>query len=248
MKKKRYLVFLSVNLIICFLLASFIFPIFPAKAYSQYSSELYIQQNKLRLEMEVIKAEMIDLIGEMLNMIVKDLEELTINFNDYFKLNEQVQETATSTATTTEDTIATSTEQIEESTSYQQSYQPSSSASSCYDCPMYASGAQTYKVSTSNIPTITQVIVDPFDMTCFATQTVTVKITDSNENPITSVEGMVSTDAVIIPFTFAFQDGEADNGTWQGSWVLTDSICYNFMLTITAKSASGSSKVDLTFR
>jgi len=117
------------------------------------------------------------------------------------------------------------------------------------ECPVpLASGKQTYYVRTQNQPQIMQIDIDPLDAKIGETQTVTAKIRDTNGNPITSVTGTAKTDNGSFSFFLSLVEGTDLNGTWQGSWVLEDTNCLTFMLTITAESASGQSKVDLAFR
>jgi type II secretion system protein G len=114
--------------------------------------------------------------------------------------------------------------------------------------PPFASGAQTYSVSTKDNPKITQVVIDPLDVQKFATQTVSVKIQETNEKPITEVTGKALTDNSTYPFSLSLINGTSTDGTWQGSWYNQDSYCQNYMLIINATSESGTSKVELTFR
>jgi len=117
------------------------------------------------------------------------------------------------------------------------------------ECPVpLASGKQTYYVRTQNQPQIMQIDIDPLDAKIGETQTVTAKIRDTNGNPITSVTGTAKTDNGSFSFSLFLVEGTDLNGIWQGSWVLEDTNCLTFMLTITAESASGQSKVDLAFR
>ena len=114
--------------------------------------------------------------------------------------------------------------------------------------PPIASGEQTYAVSTKDNPKITQVVINPLDVQKYASSTVSVKIQETNEKPITEVTGKALTDSMSFPFPLSLIDGTNTNGTWQGSWFNEDSYCQNYMLIITATSESGQSKVELTFK
>jgi len=114
--------------------------------------------------------------------------------------------------------------------------------------PPLAPGAQTYAVSTKDNPKITQVVIEPLDVNKFASQTVSVKIQETNEKPITEVTGKALTDSMSFPFPLSLIDGTNTNGTWQGSWFNEDTYCQNYMLIVTATSESGTSKVELTFK
>ena len=114
--------------------------------------------------------------------------------------------------------------------------------------PPVAPGVQTYAVSTKDNPKITQVVINPLDVQKYASSTVSVKIQETNEKPITEVTGKALTDSMSFPFPLSLIDGTNTNGTWQGSWFNEDSYCQNYMLIITATSESGQSKVELTFK
>ncbi len=111
-----------------------------------------------------------------------------------------------------------------------------------------ASGAQTYFVRTQNQPQIMQIDINPLNVQPANSQSVTVKIRDTNNNEITTVSGTVQLDHGSQSFSLELISGTTLNGTWQGTWSLQDGYCTNYMLTIMAVSASGSSKVDLAFK
>ena len=123
---------------------------------------------------------------------------------------------------------------------------PTQAPLSCQD--QFASGKQTYSVTTKSVPRITQTAVDPLDVDFQSSQIVTAKINDPNNNAITSVSGLASTDSKTTSFSLTLISGIETNGTWQGTWTLEDSICENYMVIITAISDSGTSEVALTFR
>jgi hypothetical protein len=103
-------------------------------------------------------------------------------------------------------------------------------------------------VTTKTIPKIYQIVVDPLNVNYLASQTVSVSISDANGNPITQVSGQAITDTKTVDFTLNLISGSQTDGVWQGSWVLQDSICQNYQISITAISNSGTSKVVLTFK
>lgn len=244
MGKQSFISSLTAGLTTIAIITALILPVFSVKAQAQYPSTMQLN-NVIQLKIERLKADIIDIMGEMVNMIAEDIERLTLEFNKYFNLTTETEkelETATSTATTTEQatTTATTTEEIQETASQSYVTPPS------IVCPLSPSGPQTYMVSTKNVPTISQIKVDPFDIVYNSLQTITATISDSN--PITSVTGLASTDTRTTPFNLTLNSGTSTSGTWQGTWTLKDSVCTNFMLTITASSNSGTSKVDLTIR
>ena len=112
-------------------------------------------------------------------------------------------------------------------------------------CGSLASGLQTYFVRTSTMPQIMQVDVNPLDVQSGASQTVSVKIRDTNNNPITAVSGTVNIDTTSANFTLTLSAGTDVNGTWQGSWTRSGTICTTYNMRIQATSASGQSTVDL---
>jgi LysM repeat protein len=121
---------------------------------------------------------------------------------------------------------------------------PSPPPPSCQD--QYPSGAQTYTGTTKTPPKIYQIVVDPLNVNYLASQTVSVSISDTN--PITQVSGQAITDTKTVNFTLNLISGSQTDGVWQGSWVLQDSICQNYQISITAISDSGTSNVVLTFK
>lgn len=244
MNKQNLVNCLTAGLLIFVSIIAFALPVTAQAQYSQYSQATQLT-NSLQLRIDKIKAEIINIMGEMVNMIALEVEELTLNFNKHFNLLPEESEIATSTATTTEQatTTATTTEEIQETPS--QSYVSGSQPPSI-SCPLTPSGVQTYTVTTKNVPTISQIKLDPFDIVFNSMQTITATISDTN--PITSVAGLASTDTRTTPFNLTLNSGTSTSGTWQGTWILKDSVCTNFMLTITASSNSGTSKVDLTVR
>lgn len=254
MNRRNLLFPINIGLIICLLVA---LPVFSTRAQSQYISSaqaanaLKMQEIMLLFKIEEVKSEIINLMGEMIDLMTEESKELTLNFDKFFNLvpeTEEESETATSTDTIADD-AATTTAEVEEtySYSYGQSYMPEPQAPSIV-CDPVAYGRQTYKVSTKSIPIISEFIVDPLDVAFNSSQDVIVNISDTNDNPITSVTGLASTDTGTTPFALSLSSGTETNGTWQGSWVLKDSVCSNFMVTITATSNSGTTKVDVTFR
>jgi len=117
---------------------------------------------------------------------------------------------------------------------------------SCQD--QYASGAQTYSVTTKSVPKIYKIIVDPLDVEYLSSQTVKAYIKDTSGNPITSVSGTAITDEKSTNFNLNLISGTETDGVWQGSWTLIDSICQNYQVKIQAISQSGTSEVILTFK
>lgn len=112
----------------------------------------------------------------------------------------------------------------------------------------YISGKHIYAVSTKNIPRISQIEINPLDVAYNAFQEVIVSINDANNNPVNSATGIAITDSKSTSFNLILISGTEKDGIWKGSWKLEDSICNKYVITIEAASASGNSKVDLTFK
>lgn len=112
----------------------------------------------------------------------------------------------------------------------------------------YINGSVTYSGGSKTQPKIGQITVDPQGVHYGCEQQVTVAVSDSNGNSIASVIGEAITDNKTTNFTLSLIEGTDTNGTWQGSWVLLDSVCEKYQLRIQAESASGTSSVTLTFR
>jgi hypothetical protein len=90
-------------------------------------------------------------------------------------------------------------------------------------------------------------VIDPYDPAFNQIQTVTVNVSD--KEPITQVSAKVKTDSQLAgPFIFKLIDGTAINGTWQGSWAMTDTYDQTFHLIISAVSRRGESLIDITIR
>jgi hypothetical protein len=90
--------------------------------------------------------------------------------------------------------------------------------------------------------------VDPQDVAKYAYQTVIVKIRDQNQKPVTQVQGEARTDNGSVNFQFSQISGTPTDGTWQGTWFNQDTYCQNYMISVSAQSASGTSQITLTIR
>lgn len=123
------------------------------------------------------------------------------------------------------------------------------------ECPPLAQGKEGYEIRTDNHhnPQILEVDFDPVDVKIGETQTVTVKVLDSDNNPITernTVKAVIATDnkntAASLLLIHAGDPGLTT--TWEGSWVNDDTHCVTYMATITAISDQGEHSVDISFR
>jgi hypothetical protein len=114
-------------------------------------------------------------------------------------------------------------------------------------CRTVTSGSQTYNVTTKTNPKITQVIINPLDVTAGDSATVSVEINDEQGNPISAVEGEFILDETTTPFDLSLINGTSTNGTWQGEWTSPADFCRNYQLSISATSDSGTTEIVLTF-
>ena len=113
-------------------------------------------------------------------------------------------------------------------------------------CGTIAAGKQIYFVSTQNMPQIMQIDLDPQDVQLGATQIVTVKIRDTNDNAIIQVSGTANIDSDSVNFSLSLVAGTDLNGTWEGSWSSASSICTTYTIQISVTGTSGQSIVDLS--
>ncbi|MGB6839305.1 MAG: hypothetical protein WBD86_01295 [Microgenomates group bacterium] len=114
-----------------------------------------------------------------------------------------------------------------------------------------AHGKQTYMVSgsTKGAPKMSEVIIDPLDPKPEETQTVTIKALDVNKSPIKEITVTLVTDNKSESHTLKRINGTDLNGTWQGSWKISDSYDYTYRATLKAKNeANLVQSVTLTFR
>lgn len=111
-----------------------------------------------------------------------------------------------------------------------------------------AGGEQIYYISTKDQPKMTQVDISELDPKVGQNQTIAVKIQDDNGNPISAFSATLKTDSGQQTYPMELKEGTAANGTWQGAWKVTDTHNTTYMAVLTATSASGASKVELSFR
>jgi hypothetical protein len=110
-------------------------------------------------------------------------------------------------------------------------------------------GPINFSVSQGNktIPQFRNGTIDPYDPQQGATQTVTIAI--KHTQPVTKVTAVLKTDhAVSAPFPFTLIQGTATDGTWKGSWQVTDTYLYTYRIKLDAISASGSATNEMVLR
>jgi len=96
-------------------------------------------------------------------------------------------------------------------------------------------------------PQFSQGEIDPYDPPKGGRQSVTISVRD--EQPVSQVSAVLKTDnAVSQPVSFKLISGSDTDGTWQGSWTLTDTYLYTYNLVLTAVSSRGQASVEITLR
>lgn len=99
-------------------------------------------------------------------------------------------------------------------------------------------GKETYTVSQGahKGPSISQVVFDPLDVRKGKTLSLEVTVTDTTD--VTEVTGTLQTDGGTQGFSLT-KSGQQD--VWTGTVVPDNTLWYTYILTITAKSANGTS-------
>jgi hypothetical protein len=95
-------------------------------------------------------------------------------------------------------------------------------------------------------PTFTLVTFDPLVVDINQTLTITVKLT--SKTPIDQVTGILTMDhsQADLSFQKTATDGQVE--TWQANTLLKDSVLYNYILSLSAKSGSDSSTITIAPR
>jgi len=109
-------------------------------------------------------------------------------------------------------------------------------------------GKQSYSISQGDktVPQITKAIINPLDPKLNETQTVQVKI--SHTSPVESVKLKLNSDNHQVETDMTLIEGTATNGTWEISWQITDTVLYNYLFTITAKSNDKTGSAGIAMR
>ena len=110
-------------------------------------------------------------------------------------------------------------------------------------------GKETYTISQNSKegPRVKNISIDPQDPTINnSSQTITAELNHSQ--PIDQVQLKLISDNEEKLATMNLIEGTNKNGIWTTNWEITDSILYNYILTLTATSQDGQSIIDLTIR
>ena len=101
--------------------------------------------------------------------------------------------------------------------------------------------------SDKTVPQFRKGSIDPYDPAKGQTQTVTIAVKHSQ--PVTKVTATLTTDhATSQPYSFKLISGSDTDGDWQGSWPVTDSYLYTYVLTLNAVSSGSPGSVTITLR
>lgn len=109
-------------------------------------------------------------------------------------------------------------------------------------------GSVTYNVSQGahSGPNIVQMIIDPQEPASGVAQNVSVKVRSSK--PVTSVAIILKSDNTEKTYPLSLTGGTVQDGIWTGSWVIEDTVLYNYVETIKATDSGGTSSVDVSIR
>jgi len=109
-------------------------------------------------------------------------------------------------------------------------------------------GKQSYSISQGDktAPQITKAIINPLDPKLNQQQTIQIKT--SHSNPIESVTLKLTSDNDQAEINMELVEGTDLNGTWEATWEITDTVLYNYLLTITAKSGDKTGSTTIAMR
>lgn len=97
------------------------------------------------------------------------------------------------------------------------------------------------------IPQFSQGLLNPYDPAKGDSQTFTVNLKHSKS--IISVTAKLATDNAFSPaFPLKLIRGNDLDGTWEGTWTITDSYLYRYVLLLKANSSDKSSSIDIILR
>ena len=94
-----------------------------------------------------------------------------------------------------------------------------------------------------------QVVLNPTNVLVGDTQLLTVNIQETDGNPVTAFSGTAITDNVFSSISFMLISGTANDGTWQGSWVMPeDTYCHTYQIVLLVTNALGVSDMTISFK
>lgn len=109
-------------------------------------------------------------------------------------------------------------------------------------------GRQEFNVSMSKNtwPKLAKVIIDPIDPNLLQKQTISVEANDSA--PITAVTATLKLNDKTKALNLSLVEGTNVRGRWEASWVFSGAYDEYYHLVIEAKSATGTSSIDMAIR
>ena len=118
-----------------------------------------------------------------------------------------------------------------------------------------AQGKQTYTIISGKPknPQIIEAAFDPLDVKKGEAQTVTAKVLDTDNNPITSdntvsITYYTDNGSTTIPLLLRQADGPDLVTTWEGLWGCEDTHDFVYQATVKATNAANESSLTLSFR
>lgn len=112
-------------------------------------------------------------------------------------------------------------------------------------CPSLTHDAGSYTISMDVFPNMTSITMTPFAPNTGETQKFDVAVNDPS--PVTSLQATVLTDhgSTIVPLSLS--SGSSVDGTWSGTWQMTDTYCSNYSVILDSTDQAGNkSKVTIT--
>jgi hypothetical protein len=113
-----------------------------------------------------------------------------------------------------------------------------------------AHGKQTYFISGSKTgaPKIAEATIDPIDPQNGENQKFSTKALSLENGAVSAVKVTIITDNEQKTFPLNLTSGTAEDGVWEGNWVITDTYDYTYQAVIAAENASSGWEITLTFR
>lgn len=101
--------------------------------------------------------------------------------------------------------------------------------------------------SDKTVPQLSKGSIDPYDPENGTTQTMTIAVKHSQ--PVDKVTATLKTDnATSQPYFFRLVKGTNTDGEWQGSWKVTDTYLYTYVLTLNAVSSDSLGMASIALR
>jgi hypothetical protein len=90
-------------------------------------------------------------------------------------------------------------------------------------------------------------VIDPYDPSIGSSQNIQLQLSDPKG--IVTVNGIVTTDTKTNPFSLSLESGASTNGTWVGSWTVSESYDTVYLMSFEIINAANEiSHINLTLR